>query len=245
MQHGPLGSSNSFVDCRSRPATWDPVRVKRLVPGALAVLLTACTATPSSPSAATTPTADQTPAVKAAYDNYRKAALDKNGDAAAAVVAKPVLDFYVDAAKKALTATDTDLAGTPATTRIVVYTLRAEFEPDVLRAASGRELVKFAIDQGLISEQSVTNFELGAVTVTGDSAQGEAIRRGQQTPLKYAFTRENGEWKLDLMPLLDMGNGALEDLAKQRQTTVDKLIDATLAQKYGPERVKELHQPLE
>lgn len=84
------------------------------------------------------------------------------------------------------------------------------------------------------------NVEIGEVTVSGDEASAEAIVRGEVAPFDLSFLRQDGGWKFDLLPLLELGLTGFQEAAKQRGLTVDQLVEATLTQKYGAEKYVQL-----
>ncbi|MDX8033300.1 hypothetical protein SK803_24035 [Lentzea sp. BCCO 10_0856] len=223
--------------------------MKRLIVVALCLLATACaqapTTTPTQTSTPSpTPSADESPAVRAAFETYTKAALAKDGTTGVSVLAKPIFDTYDDFRKLALTATEQDLSTAPLGKRAAVYTLRGSVDPAILRTASPKELVKVSIDRGLVGEKGINNLELGKITASGDTASAEVLARGQVAPYKFRFVREDGTWKLDLQPLLDLADSAYAEVAKQQNLTPEQFLDGVLNQMYGPAKAAEVRKPL-
>jgi hypothetical protein len=144
----------------------------------------------------------------------------------------------------ALTATEQQLSSSPLSERLAVYTMRAVLDPSTLRAASSRDVVKSAFDKGLVGEKGLANLELGAIETDGDKASAEAISRGQKSTLRFQFTREDGTWKIDLRPLLELTDQAFAEAAKQRNMTPEQMVDQTLLAMYGPAKAAEVRKPL-
>ncbi len=206
---------------------------------------TPASSTSTSTSAPASSAADETPAVRAAFDTYTKAALAKDGATAQAALADTLSAYYDGVRKQALTGTDEQVRALPVSQRLTVYVLRAEIEPAVLRDSTPADLVKLAIDKGLVGEQGITSLALGKVTVSGDKAAAEVTTDGKVAPYKMEFLRQGGAWKLDLAPLMSLADQAFEGAAKQQGATVDEMIDGVLETKYGADRIVELRQPLE
>lgn len=200
---------------------------------------TATTASPSASSSAS-PSADETESVRLAFARYKDAVLAADGAAAAAALADTTASFYDKARNDALTATQPELAALPPVERLTVLIMRGSLTPEVLRSSSPEELLVAAVDAGLIGEESVKNLEIGEVTVSGETATAPAVVRGRSSPVDFAFVREQGEWRFDLLPLLEVGRTGLEEAAQQQGVTVDQLVEATLKQKYGPETYADL-----
>ncbi|MEU7481726.1 hypothetical protein AB0A63_37520 [Lentzea sp. NPDC042327] len=225
--------------------------MKRFLLAALCLLVAACgtpapatAPTAASGSTSTRPSADESAAVRAAFETYQKAVLAKDGAAAVSVLAGPIFDVYENYRTLALTATEQQLATSLLSVRLAVYVMRGALDPAVLRTASSKDVVKAAVDRGLVGEQGVSNLAVGEVEVDGDKASTEVIARGQQAPYRFEFAREDGAWKIDLRPLLDLADTGLAEVAKQRNLTPEQLLDQTLVAMYGPAKATELRKPL-
>lgn len=223
--------------------------MKRLIVVALCLFAAACgtsapTSTSTPASTATSTSVDESPAVRAAYEKYTKAALAKDGATGVSVLADPIFDTYDGFRKLALTATEQELADVPLGKRAAVYTLRGSMDAASLRTASSKDLVKAAIDKGLVGEKGIGNIELGKITVSGDTASAEVVARGQVAPYKFRFVRADGTWKLDLQPLLDLTDSAFEAVAKQQNLTPEQFLDQVLTQMYGPAKAAEVRKPI-
>ncbi|MFS8097284.1 hypothetical protein LFM09_09085 [Lentzea alba] len=223
--------------------------MKRFLVAFLCLFAAACGTT--APGTTTTPTstptsvsADEAPAIKTAFETYVEAALSKDGATGVSLVASPIMGLYEEARKLALTGTEEQLSGLQFHKRFVVYLLRGEIDPATLRSASAKDIVKIALDKGLVAEQSISNLSLGEIEVNGETAQAEVLSSGKKAPWKFRFVREDGAWKIDLQPLLELAEPAMLDLAKQRNLTVDELLEQLLVAKYGPAKAAELRKPL-
>ncbi|MEU5692816.1 hypothetical protein [Actinosynnema sp. NPDC020468] len=210
-------------------------------------------AAPSSTSAvaagatSTTPSVDaaaEGKAVRAAFDGYKKAALDKDG-AAARLLSSSMRGFYDNAKKLALTGSEVDVVASGPSSAVTVYVLRAEIDPARLRSMSAQDLMTYAVEQGLIGEKSVEKLEVGEPVVTGDTAKAPVLVQGADSGMSLDFLKEDGAWRIDLSPLLALADQALAAVAKQQNLSVEQLIDATLAQRYGAAAVAGLKHPLE
>ncbi|MFD9736509.1 hypothetical protein [Umezawaea sp. NPDC059074] len=204
----------------------------------LPLLVTGCGSTP-------TPAApDDTGAVHKAFETYTKAALAKDGATAQGVLASTVSDYYDKARGLALTGTEADLATISPTRRLTVYVLRAEVEPGALRDGKPADLVKASFDKGLVGENGITDLVLGKVVVTGDKAVAPAVIGGQEAPYHVEFLREQGAWKVDIVPLMALADEGFGEAAKNQGSTVESMVDGILVSKYGPEKAAALHQPI-
>jgi hypothetical protein len=172
--------------------------------------------------------------VRQAFTAYRQALLAKDGDTAVQHLASTVYGFYDQARRDAVTAAENNVRGQTVAAQLTVFTLRGSLDPNLLRSATPQELVAAAIDAGLVGEQGIQNTQLGEVAVVGDTASAPVLSTGQPSGIRFDFVREEGAWKLDLLPLLQTANVAFRNLATEQGITVDQLIDQTLEALYGP-----------
>lgn len=208
------------------------------------LVLSGCGGSSDAPAARTTststsPSADEA-AVRLAFDRYKDAALAGDGAAAAAALADTTASFYDEARNAALTATKRELASLPPVQRLTALVMRGTLASDTLRSSSPEGLLVAAVDAGLIGEQGVKNVEIGEVTVSGDTATASAVVGGSSTPVELAFTQEGGEWKFDLLPLLEVARAGFEGAAQQQGVSVDQLVETLLTQRFGQEKYVEL-----
>ncbi|MBB5957122.1 hypothetical protein FHS29_003715 [Saccharothrix tamanrassetensis] len=213
----------------------------------------ACSGTPApttptnssgaSPTAGTA-AADETAAVRTAFEDYKKAALAKDGAATVNLLSAGMHRFYDESRVLALTGGADKVGALPPSSAFVVYALRAEFDAATLRAASPADLVKSAVEKNLVGENA-RSAELGEITVNGDAATALMVMQGKQTDIELPFAKEGGRWRMDPRPLLAHADDALRDAAKQRGVAVEEMLDGVLAQRYGAERVPALKKPLE
>ena len=125
-----------------------------------------------------------------------------------------------------------------------MYGMRGDIDPAILRTASPNDLVKAAINQGLVSEDSISAISLGELTINGGKALGKVSAAGVQTPVFLSFMREDGVWKFHLLSLFDVTDATLGALAEQKNLTHAQMIDEVLLAKYGPAKVAEVRKPI-
>ncbi|MEO6083100.1 MAG: hypothetical protein ABIQ18_08335, partial [Umezawaea sp.] len=187
----------------------------------------------------------EAPAVRAAFDAYTKAALAKNGIDAEDLLAETIGGYYETARQMALTGTTEQVAALPLAQRLTVYVLRGKMDAAMLRGSKSADVVRAAFDLGLIGENGVSKLALGEVTVDGGTASAVVKSNGQVVPYKMRFLKENGHWKIDLLPMMTMADETFAGLAEQQGLTPDALIDQLLVSMFGQEKALAVQQPLE
>ena len=176
----------------------------------LVVLLVAVGA--ASPSAAQKP-ADK---VRAAFERYRVAILARDGASALDAVDARTVEYYRRSVALALDADSATVAELPLMDELMVLTLRHRVPVHTLRGFDGAAAFTYGVEQGWIGEASVRQQRLGRVTIAGDSARAELTIDGVPVPeVAFAFSRERGEWRVDLTSVTGIAGDALRQQAEQ------------------------------
>jgi hypothetical protein len=220
--------------------------VKRLLVVAVCVFVAACgTSVPTNSTPTSAPQAvDDSQAIGAAFETFTKAVRAKDGAAAVSVLSRSTFSDYDEIRKIALSGNELQVAALVPSGQILVYRMRGDMDPAILRTASANDLVKAVIDEGLVSEDSVSAFTLGELTINDGKALGKVSAAGVQTPVFLSFAREDGAWKFHLLSLFDVTDTTLGVLAKQRNLTHAQMIDEVLLATYGPAKAAEIRKPI-
>jgi hypothetical protein len=180
-------------------------------------------------------------AILQAFQGYKDAILEQDGERAAGLVTRNTLAYYGDMGDMAIDAGPEEVLGRRLVDRLTIATYRVLLDVQSLRQMGARELFVFAVDEGLIGSRSdVAALEVGDVTVSGETAAANAVREGQETPLEWEFRREGEQWKLDLEALLAISNLVLQDLAREAGLTENQLIYQTLEATTGQRVTSEI-----
>lgn len=187
---------------------------------------------------------DDSQAIGAAFETFTKAAGAKDGATAVSVLSSGTFSAYDEIRKVALTGTEEQVAALAPSGRILAYKMRGDMDPAMLRTASPNDLVKAVIDQGLVSEDSISAITLGDLTVNDGNALGKVRAARAQTTVFLSFLREDGAWKFNLLSLFDFTDATLGAIAKQKNLTHAQMIDEVLLTQYGPVKAVEVRQPI-
>lgn len=204
---------------------------------------TSVPATTSTPSS-TSQVVDDSQAIGAAFETFTKAAGAKDGATAVSVLSSSTFSAYDEVRKVALTGTERQVAALVPSGRILAYRMRGDMDPVMLRTASPGDLVKAVIDQGLVSEDSISAITLGDLTINDGKALGKVRAARAQTTVFLSFLREDGVWKFHLPSLFDFTDATLGAIAKQKSLTHAQMIDEVLLAKYGPAKAAEVRKPI-
>jgi hypothetical protein len=201
---------------------------RRFGPGALGERISASpSAGSSSPASAglQQPSApDAESAVRAAYEGYRQALLDRDGRAAAALVSDSTIEYFQSLAAIAGTGGPEGIRARSLNDRLTIALLRVRRPPAELARMDGRELFAFGVEAGLFDSSSVADIRLGGVRVEGDRALAQLVIRGEASRLVYEFVRAGADWRLDVGPALLVANTVLKQLVRQASVPEDQFI---------------------
>ena len=163
--------------------------------------------------------------VKQSFMTYKAAILASDGPTAAQVVTQGSRDYFRKLADHALTLDRDGLHKIHLTDRLYALLLRHNLDRSRLESMSGREVVSYAVDEGWIGKEGAEQLELGNYQVDGQSASGTIMRPdGGETTFKMEFVREDGQWLLDLVALMDLTRTAFEYSVKQSGLSEDEFV---------------------
>jgi len=183
-------------------------------------------------------------AVKGCFDSYRAAIKARKGKAAADLVATATLDYYDRMRQSALTAGEQEVRGMSFTDASFVLLCRHRLDIERLKSMDGKGLLAHGANEGWVGKQQSQDVTLGPIELDGDTASAQAMVNGQPGPFRFSFNKEKGQWKLDLMPLLNFANSAIEPLISMTGQTKEELILETLRQLTGQAPSADIWQPL-
>jgi len=159
---------------------------------------------------------DDETAVRQAFDAYKSAVLNGDGSAAAALLSAATVDYYVTMRDHALYAAEQEVRGFEGMDMLMVLRLRDAIAVDRLREMTGNDLVIYAVSEGWIGKASVESLSITAVKVEGDTAVADVLTEHGPYAGGFRFQREADVWKLDLLQVMQVGNAAFDQLARQR-----------------------------
>ncbi len=153
------------------------------------------------------------PAVKSCFANYKKAITSSNGDAAAAEVDANTISYYSRMLTHTLELSADQTKALGLMDKLIVLMARHRIPADELRAMDGKAFFVYAVDHGWTGD--VGNIQLGAVSVTGNTAKAEHLLGNQKSGIYWGFNKEGGKWKIDLT---------------SNMTELQKILKQTIAQ---------------
>ena len=161
---------------------------------------------------------------QSAFLAYQQAVLADRGAAAADLVTESTLAYFGDMQQLALYADAAAVRNQSLVNQFQILAFRHRIAPAKLKRMSSRELFELAVDRGWVGKNALGALGPGEVSITGDTATVEILGDGEPTGFSHRFYRENGQWKLDLVPALALGNEAFKVIAQQQGITEEAVI---------------------
>jgi hypothetical protein len=184
----------------------------RVLLAVVAVLVAAASCSPQPPAE---PSGEEA-RVREAFRQYKDALLQQDGEVAVTLVSAATLAYYEDMRRLAVTAGRPEIEAQSLTNRLFITMLRHEIGATELAGMSEKEVFVFAVDEGLVgAEGTIEAIDIGEITVSDDTATGEAVSQGQPSGISWEFRREDGAWKIHFVELLQLANIALEQAARE------------------------------
>ncbi|MCH9649901.1 MAG: hypothetical protein K0U98_16805 [Deltaproteobacteria bacterium] len=181
--------------------------------------------------------------IQEAFRAYQTAVLEDQGSDAAKLVSQGTIAYFEDAREMALYGTLDELESRTFTDRLQIVLLRHRVPLKKLETFSPEEIFAFAVDNGWVGKRSIGTLDVGTVRLEGGAAMGQALRETQPTDLELRFVYEEENWKLDLLPLLAVGNERFSQLAEQQQLTGEELILGIIGNVTGSEVSRSIFDP--
>lgn len=154
----------------------------------------------------TRPSADESidqQAVRQIFSAYKYALLNDLGPEAADLVSEKTLRHYDQLRQLALAGDANELKELPSFNRLVVLAIRHNVAAPALRKMQGKDIFSYGVKNQWVAKDSVAPFELGNINIYGNYAGGDISFSGSSTNSQLEFRKENGVWRLNLMPLLE------------------------------------------
>jgi hypothetical protein len=183
--------------------------------------------------------------IKDAYRHYCDAVVQRDGAQAGALVSEVTLHRYQEFRDAALAADETTLVSLPVSSRLQVLLLRQRMDAVTLAALDGPGLFAHIIDQGWLDAAGFTDTQLGIVAVDGDRAQAPVHRSGRPTRERAYFLREDGVWKVNLLPNFTGTDRNIEEAAAVNNLSEKAYLESLVAEVTKQPLRGDIWQPLE
>lgn len=160
---------------------------------------------PPQTSPAAKPTTDPaTQSIRDCFKTYKEALIAREGLTAANQVSQTTLEYYGQMRDLALHGDAKTVQGRSLADQYLVLALRHRVGLIKLQPMTNKAVVSLAVSEGWIGESSLSETELGDLSIQNDRAEAPLVVSGQPYPTgpKFVFLKEQGQWKIDITALL-------------------------------------------
>jgi hypothetical protein len=187
----------------------------------------------------------EAPAVEKTFADYRQAILDKNGDAAADLVAPATIAEYQKYRDLALKGDEQTVKNLPITGRTNVLMMRHRVGKDLLKPMDGKKIVAYAVDQNWIGKEGVQRAGVTDVVVSGSTATAKVTVDGKKSEEMFHFVKHDGKWTIDLLPSFPRADTVFQKLAADSGKSENAFLFDVLTLLSGRPVTDEIWKPLE
>lgn len=183
--------------------------------------------------------------IKNCFEGYKAAILEDRGKDALKFVDSKTISYYSGILEKVKKYDSAQIEQTPIIDKLTILMLRHRATKEEIMKLDGKTLLVFAIGRGMVGKNSVQKNGIGEVVVTGNSGTGQIVVDGNATPLKFAFNKEEGAWKLDLTSIFPASNIAFKNAIKESGQNENEYLFYMLEMTTEKEPTAEIWKPLE
>ncbi|MEM6725549.1 MAG: hypothetical protein AAF598_16025 [Bacteroidota bacterium] len=149
--------------------------------------------------------AQDEPAIKTAFENFKTAALAQNGAAVAHSVDAPSIAHFDSLLTIILKADSTALNALAMKDLIPILQMKLLAGPDTVRGMDGKQFLGFVASQQLIKTGAFEYADLGTIKIEGNQATAAYVFQEQELPVNFEFTKASDQWKFSLVKLMETG----------------------------------------
>ena len=191
------------------------------------------------------PVVDETAQVLAAFDNYRNAIIAQKGAEAVKLVDQNTVDYYASMKALAMEAMRDDVEDLQVVDKMMVLMLRHRIDHELLTSMSPQEIFIYAIDSGWTAKETVSNLELGEISIRGDHATAHHLQNGKASSLVWGFNKEEGAWKIDLTSIMPIANLGFEKIISESGMDENDVLFSVIGSVSEDPITEEIWEPIE
>jgi hypothetical protein len=182
--------------------------------------------------------------VQEAYNNYKSAILNDKGEEAVNYVDSRTIKYYGDILETVKSADKARINSLSLLDKLMVLIIRHKVPKEDILSFDGKQLLIFAIKNGMVGKSSVSNNSIGEVIIDKEFAKGQYISNGKTTNVSLHFYKEEGQWKIDLTSIFGIANLAFKQMIDKSGEDEDVVIFSVLESMTGKKPTEEIWQPI-
>jgi hypothetical protein len=183
-------------------------------------------------------------AVRTCFENYKEAISKEKGPLAAQYVDSRTIGYYSDMLELVKQADSAAVQALSVMDKLMVFSIRHRTPKEDILAFSGRDLLIYAINEGMIGKDNLQSASIGEVVIKDQKAEGQFLHYGDPAPFSFHFYREDDSWKIDLTSIFPISNMAFENMVAESGEPEDAYLFGLLAILTGRTPGREIWQPI-
>ncbi len=181
--------------------------------------------------------------VENAFYAYKVAIMNDRGAEAVDLLSRSTVDYYGRMRDLALYATRAELEKESTINLMQALVLRLRVPTDELRRMNGRSVLEHALDRGWVGKNSVAAVDVKDIRVSGETAVIEIASDRESGTARMRFVKEQGDWKLDLMLVMQAAGATFEALARQQGLSREEFMLIVLSGMSGEAATEAIWEP--
>lgn len=153
--------------------------------------------------------------VKETFSKYKTAVLSQKGYDAVTCLNQKTIDYYDDILNEIQFATKEEINNMSGADQMQVIAIRHLFSKEDIFSLTGLTLYASTITDGLMKGDNLKTMGIGQVAIKGKRAKAQMVKDGVKTPIFFDFSKEEGQWKIDVTTTLIMTSKHLDAQANE------------------------------
>ncbi len=187
---------------------------------------------------------NDTPMILESFGHYKSAISNQDGMTAYYYIDSNTKEYYDDILNKILNSSEYDTKNMSLGRKIIVTMARHSIDKETLMGMNGETFFIYAVENGWIGEESISNLEVKVSNIDNDYAKTHVINQNGEAPFGFSFRRENEVWRIDLTSMLPITESALENEISRIGINHNQFIYAMLAKTSGHKPDSSIWQPI-
>ena len=225
--------------------------MKQLIPFLSLLFLLSCTASKNTKSSTdTSPVTDPVNSVsdeeqvREAFDKYKSAILNDRGNEAVNYVDSRTLEYYSDILNQSISGDSATVDNLGIMDKLMVFSIRHRTSKEDILSFDGRQLLEYAIKEGMVGKNSVANNEIGEIKIENTFATGQLVSGGRPAPMYFHFYKEQNAWKIDLTSIFPVASMAFQRMADDSGQEENEYLFMLLEMITGKSPDRDIWQPI-
>lgn len=182
--------------------------------------------------------------IKECFSQYKTSILNKDGASSVQYVTQSTIEEYGKYLEWAKFGEKNELQNLSISNKLQVLLIKHRVPEKTILDSTGESIFQYAVSNGWIGEAGTVKTETGEINLYDNTAVADVVVDGKRVPVKFHFTKEDNQWKFNLVKLLKITNAALEMKLKERGTSEDQFITIVIESLSGRKMDESIWEPL-